>query len=278
MLDQNVAAVARQLRVLHLHQLETECAALFREGPPHARRVEFAHLGRQQRGPARLAVARLPHQRQARAEFQQRRGLGLVVGVEEGQQLDVELARHFAQQVVDAHGAAVRERVGEIGREHGHAAALGRGGAAFHGAITLGDHRALALGPRPPPGAQINAVERHAAPEQERGQIEPQVVAFEARVVSQDLARRQLIRRAAQGAGLARQHHRDEADAIALELEAQLRPILFRRQEVAAVGNQLADFLRHAPAQLGIAGREGDDHRFRVFAQQLVEPLFQVLT
>ena len=161
----------------------------------------------------------------------------------------------------------MRERVGEVGREHGHAAAPGRGVAAFDGAIPLGDERAVALGPGPKPGAQVDAVEGHAAPEQERGESGPQVMAFEARVVGQDLARRQLIRRAAQGAGLARQHHGDEADSVALELDAQLRPIRFGGEEVATIRNQLADFLGHAAAEVGVAGGEGDHHGFRVLAQ-----------
>ena len=44
---------------------------LIGQGLRHSGRTELVHLGRQQRGPAWLAVARFVHEHYARAEFQQ---------------------------------------------------------------------------------------------------------------------------------------------------------------------------------------------------------------
>ena len=89
-------------------------------------------------------------------------------------------------------------------------------------------------------------------------------MALQARVVGQDFARRQ----ADTPRGAARwdsrvQHHRREADAIAAQFAAQCGPVFGGGHEVAAVGNQRADFIGHAAAQRGIAGAEGDHHRLR---------------
>src|ERR1039458_6597923 len=100
--------------------------------------------------------------------------------------------------MVNADSAAVRKRVRKIGRQYGYAAAFRGTGAAFQHAIAGRRRGALAFAPGPPPRPEVNAVERHAAPEQERGQIEAQVVALQARVVSQDLMRRYAIRGAAE--------------------------------------------------------------------------------
>ena len=98
-------------------------------------------------------------------------------------------------------------------------------------------------------------------------------MALQARVVSQNLVRRQAVRRAPQRAGLARQHHRREADAVRLQLAPQFRPVLLGGDKVAAVGHQRAHLLRHAAAQFGVAGAEGDHHRFRALAEQPEDPL-----
>src|ERR1019366_10808369 len=102
----------------------------------------------------------------------------------------------------NADGAAVRERIRVIRREHGHAAATRRARAAFDDARALRHHGALAFGPGPPPPAEIDAVERNAAPEEQRRQIETQVMTIELRIVSQNFAGRQSVRRAAESAGL----------------------------------------------------------------------------
>ena len=98
-------------------------------------------------------------------------------------------------------------------------------------------------------------------------------MALQARVVRQNLVRGQAVRRAPQRAGLARQHHRREADAVRLQLAPQFRPVLFGGDEVAPVGNQRAHLFRHAAAEFGIAAAEGDDDRFRTFAEQAEDPL-----
>ena len=228
-------------------------------------------LGRQQRAPARLAIARLLHQHDARAELEHRREFDGAIG--EGEELDIELFRHLAQKIVDAHGAAVRQRKGKVRREHGDPAAARCARAAFHHAMAGGNHGMFAPLPGPPPRAQVDAVERHAAPEEQRGQIEAQMMALQARVVGQDLVRGQPVGRAPQRVGLAGQHHGREADAVGLQFAPELRPVLFGGDEVAAVGNEGAHLFGHAAAEFGIAGAEGDDHRFGAFAEQAEEPL-----
>jgi hypothetical protein len=139
------------------------------DGLLHGGRAELVDLRRQQRGPARLAVAGLGDQHHARAEFEDGApAAGIVIG--EGEQLDVEFARDLAQQVEEC--APRRRARAERGNR---ARARRRGGApasrpAFEHAIAPGALRMLALRPGPPPGAQIDAVERHAAPEEERRQ------------------------------------------------------------------------------------------------------------
>ena len=64
-------------------------------------------------------------------------------------------------------------------------------------------------------------------------------MALQPRVVGQDLARRQPVRRAAQGARLAREHHRREADAIPLQVAPQFRPVFGGDAEMAPVGTSV---------------------------------------
>ena len=245
--------------------------ALLADGLAHGGRAKLVDLGRQQGAPARLAIARLLHQHDARAELEHRREFHRAIG--EGEELDIELFRHLAQKVVDAHGAAVRQRKGKVRREHGDAAAAGGAGAAFDYAMAGGNDGVLAPLPGPPARAQVDAVERHAAPEEQRGQVEAQMMALQAGVVRQDLMRGQPVSGAPQRAGLAGEHHRRQADAVGLQFAAQFRPVLFGSDEVAAVGNQRAHLFGHAAAEFGIAGAEGDDDRFGTFAEQAEDPL-----
>ena len=63
----------------------------------------------------------------------------------------------------------------------------------------------------------------------------------------------------------------------AFQLAAQLRPVLLGSEKVAAIGHQGAHFLRHAPAEIGRAAGESDDHGIGVLAQQAEDPLFEPL-
>ena len=121
MLHQDVAAVLGELCVLHLKHLKAEGAALFLDGLFHRGRAELVDLGRQQRAPTRLAIARLFHQHHPRTPLQNRRQFHARIG--ESEQFDIELLRHLAKQIVDAYGAAMRQRIGKVRREHGHTAA-----------------------------------------------------------------------------------------------------------------------------------------------------------
>ena len=68
-LHQDVAAVLRELCILHLKHLKTEGTALFLNGLFHRGRAEFVDLGRQERAPTRLAITRLFHQHHPRTPF-----------------------------------------------------------------------------------------------------------------------------------------------------------------------------------------------------------------
>jgi len=103
------------------------------------------------------------------------------------------------------------------------------------------------------------------------------VVALQARVISQDLARRQAERGAAQGIGLARQHDWGESDAVLAQLAPQGGPVVRGRLEVPAVRDQGAHLLRHPAAQFGIAGGERDHDGFGVFAEQAEDPVLDPL-
>ena len=128
MLDQDVAPVIGELGVFDLADGDLELLAEAVPKAAHGWRAVFPDLGRGERGPARFAVAGLGDQDDLRAEFEERAGgLGLA-GFGEGEQDHVEGPRHFAQQVKDADRAAVGERVGEIGREHGDSGAIRENG------------------------------------------------------------------------------------------------------------------------------------------------------
>ena len=61
-LHQNIAAVGRQIGIFGLQQIRVAAS----QQPRHFGRPIFAHLGRRQRRPARLAIARLLHQQNTR--------------------------------------------------------------------------------------------------------------------------------------------------------------------------------------------------------------------
>ncbi len=94
-------------------------------------------------------------------------------------------------------------------------------GAAFHHAMAGGNDGAFAPLPRPPAGAQVDAVERHAAPEEQRREVEAQMMALQAGVVGEDLMRGQPVGGAPQRVGLAGEQDGREADAVGLQLAAQ---------------------------------------------------------
>ncbi len=100
----------------------------------------------------------------------------------------------------------MRERIGKVRREHGDARTFGRAGTAVEDAMARGRDGALSLRKRPPPRAEINALQRHSAPEKERRQVGPQMVALQPRVVRQNFARRQAIGGTAQRAGFTGEH------------------------------------------------------------------------
>ena len=104
------------------------------------------------------------------------------------------------------------------------------------------------------------------------------MVAFQARVVGQDLARGQAERGAAQApARVGESITGARPMRYALQLAAQFRPVLLGGQEMAAIGHQRAHLVRHAPAEVGIAAGEGDDHGLGVFAEQAEDPLLEPL-
>src|SRR3954471_21187595 len=156
-------------------------------------------------------------------------------------------------------------------------AALGRTRAAVDAAHVRRDYSPLALPPRPPPWTQKDAIERDAAREQQGWEVEPEMVALEARVVGEDFARRQAERRAPQRVRFAGQHHGRESDPVMSQLAAPLRPVFRRRQEMAAVGNERAHFLGHAAAQFRRTAGERDDDRLGVLAQKREDPALEAL-
>ena len=103
------------------------------------------------------------------------------------------------------------------------------------------------------------------------------MMALEARIVGQDFARGEAVGGAAQGAGLAREHHRGQADSIAFQAAAHLGPVVLGDEEVAAVGNQGADLFGHAVAEIRVAGGECHDHGFGILAQQAEDPPLETL-
>jgi hypothetical protein len=94
-------------------------------------------LGRQQGAPARIAVARLLYEDDAGAKVEHRREFDGAIG--KGEELDIELFRHLAQKVIDAYGAAVRQRKGKVGREDGTRRRPGAN--APHHAMAVRNHR-----------------------------------------------------------------------------------------------------------------------------------------
>ena len=110
--------VGREHRVFHLHSFDLEVAADASQRALHRRRTKFVHFGRQQRGPARLAIARFPNQDHAGAMLQHGREVGVRFAIAKCEQKDVELLRQFAQQVEDAYRAAVRQRIRKIRAQH----------------------------------------------------------------------------------------------------------------------------------------------------------------
>jgi hypothetical protein len=67
------------------------------------------------------------------------------------------------------------------------------------------------------------------------------------------------------------QHGRREADAIGPELRPDLAPILLSHNEVFVAGEQFADFIRHAAAQIGRARAKRDDGDIRALAEKSPE-------
>ena len=103
------------------------------------------------------------------------------------------------------------------------------------------------------------------------------MVPLQTRVVSQNLARGQPVRRAAQSAGLARQHHRSEPDAVVPQFAPQLGPVTFGRHKVSPIGHQGAHFIRHAAAQLAITTEKRHHHGFGILAEQAENPALKPL-
>src|SRR5260370_41833294 len=62
----------------------------------------------------RLTVARLPYQDDARAMFQNRCKIGSSLSIAEREEEDIELLRHFTQQIEDANRAAMRQGIWKI--------------------------------------------------------------------------------------------------------------------------------------------------------------------
>ena len=129
----------------------------------------------------------------------------------------------------------------------------------------------------PPAGTEPDAVERDAAPEEKRCEIEAEVVAFQTGIVGENFARGETEGGAAEGVGLAREEDGGEADAVAAELALERGPGFRGGEEVAAVGDEGEDFVVHAADEVGGAGGEGDDDGVGVFAEEREEPAFEGL-
>jgi hypothetical protein len=142
------------------------------------RRSKLADVGRQQSRPARLAVPRLFHQDYTRAELQDRGGLGRHRLVLKREQLLIKLLGHLANEVADAHGTAVRKRVGKVRREDRDPTMFVGARPSFEHPMAFQHDRALALRPRPPTQAQIDPINRYSPPEQKRQQVQPQMMPF----------------------------------------------------------------------------------------------------
>ena len=103
------------------------------------------------------------------------------------------------------------------------------------------------------------------------------MMTIELRIVCQNFARRQAVRRAAESAGLTRQQYRREADAVAAECFAQFGPVFFGSYKMATGRFESAHFRGHALAQGGRPGTESDHHGFRVFAEETEDPALEPL-
>jgi hypothetical protein len=233
-------------------------------------------LGRKERGPAGLAIAGLFDEDEAGAEVEERGGLG-VRTVGECEQDDVEFASELNEEIEDANGAAVRERVGIVRGEDSDAAAVFGARAAVEAADGVGGGRALAARKRPPAGTQEDAVEGDAAPEQNGGEVWAEMVAFEAPVVGENLARGEEERGAAERVRLASEQDGSESDAVMAERAFELGPVFRGGEEVAAVGNEGADLIEHAATEVGRTGGEGDDDGVGIFAEEAEEEKFEPL-
>ena len=166
---------------------------------------------------------------------------------------------------------------GKYGESTRDAASRGVARPAFHAANRVRNDAAVALRPGPPPRPQADSVERDAAQKQERGQVEPQVMPLEPRVVGENLSRGEPEGGAAERLPFARQQHGSEPDPVSPKLPPQLRPVFLRREEMAAVRDQRAHLVEHAPAEVRRAAGERDDDRFGVFAEQPEDPPLQPL-
>ena len=232
-LHQNIAAVLGQLRVLHLQRPRIRIRAALPPAPAASRGDRNSctsggstvhHRGSRYRGFS-TSTTRAQNSSTGPISTSPSR---------EREQLDIELARHLAQQMEDPHRPPVRQRKREVGREHRHPPPPRLTRPPSIRAIPRGRHATLALLPRPPPRTQIDPVQRHPRQNSKRRQIQPQMMPLQPRVVRQNLVRSQTIRGAAQRAPLRRQHHRRQPDAIGLQLLPQCRPVLLAWRRSAA--------------------------------------------
>src|SRR5450432_163841 len=100
-------------------------------------------------------------------------------------------------------------------------------------------------------------------------------MAFQPSVVGENFVRRQAVGGAAQGARFPGEHHRRQTDAVGFQFAAEVGPICGRGHEVAALGNQAADFFGHAAAQFGFARAERHHHGFGALTQEAKDPVLE---
>ena len=237
--------------------------------------------GRRERGPARLAIARLVDQNHARAQIQHGPQVVRRFRVAESEQKNVELAGHFAQQIEDPHRAAVRERKRKIGTDHRDAAAARRHRPAFD-LLDLGRINGPILLPRHQPLRTKKDRSSGTPSETARKQWRSLKLSCGAPGAGcrpgSLWARRETPRGAA--ARYARIAHpvapaqgrsdtREIAGEAAGKCERATRCEFFGLdQEMPAVRLQALDLGEHPLRQFGIAGGERDDDRFRIFTKQ----------
>jgi len=170
-LGEDIPAVFGELGVFHLEPLVSERRAFFGEGAAHGGRAKLVDFGGEERGPAGLAVAGLIDNNDAGTVIEdgtqvfRRKRLSHIFG--EGEEDEIEFGGELAEEVVDADGATVGERIGEVGRQDGDASARGGARAAFEATDGIGGAGALADRKGPPAGTEPDTLEGDAAPEEE---------------------------------------------------------------------------------------------------------------